>query len=143
MTKEEASGYASFATISSVQIGFVSANITYNNDDDLHRHMKAQEQVSRAQEEALDNIQHMLSQLMKNRNDEDDSDNCYREEENRKNEEEEHSKGSSSIDTEVIKDIQAQIVFLAQLDELKKVGMTRPHPLEWDSVLYPPKFKSH
>jgi len=45
------------------------------------------------------------------------------------------------IDTEVIKGIQAQIASLTQRDELKKVGMTRPYPLEWDSFLYPPKLK--
>ena len=50
-------------------------------------------------------------------------------------------KKSSLIDAEVIKDIQAQIASLAQRDELKKVEMTRPYPLEWDSILYPPKFK--
>jgi len=53
----------------------------------------------------------------------------------------EKSKESSSIDVEVIKDIQAQIASLAQRNELKKVGMTRPYLLEWDSVPYPPKFK--
>jgi len=45
------------------------------------------------------------------------------------------------IDAEDIKGIQAQIASLAQRDELKKVGMTCPYPLEWDAVLYPPKFK--
>jgi len=25
---------------------------------------------------------------------------------------------------------------------LKKIGMTRPYPLEWDLIPYPPKFKS-
>jgi len=35
----------------------------------------------------------------------------------------EKSKESFSIDTEVIKAIQAQIAFLVQRDELKKVGM--------------------
>ena len=62
----------------------------------------------------------MLSQLMKSRNDEDDSDNCDQEEENHRDEKEKHSKGSSSIDAEVIKGIQSQIVTLAQRDELKK-----------------------
>jgi len=42
----------------------------------------------------------------------------------------EKSKESSSIDTEVIKGIQAQITSLAQRDELKKVGMIHPYPLE-------------
>jgi len=37
---EEASGYASSATISSVRRGFVSANMADNNDDDLRRRME-------------------------------------------------------------------------------------------------------
>jgi len=53
----------------------------------------------------------------------------------------EKSKGSSAIDADVIKGIQDQIASLPQTDKLKKVGMTRPYPLEWDSVPYPPKFK--
>jgi len=32
-----------------------------NNNDDLHQRMKVQEQTSRAQQEALDNIQEMLA----------------------------------------------------------------------------------
>ena len=51
------------------------------------------------------------------------------------------SKKSTSIDAEVIKGIQAQIASLTQRDELKKVGMTRPYPLEWDSVPCPTNFK--
>ena len=55
--EEEASGYASSATISSVQARFVSANMAdKNNDDDLRHRMEAQEQTSKAQQEALDNI---------------------------------------------------------------------------------------
>jgi len=50
------------------------------------------------------------------------------------------SKESSSNDAEVIKGIQAQIASLAQRDELKKIGIMHPYPLEWDSVPYPPKF---
>jgi len=47
--EEEASGYVSSATISSMQAGFVSANMTdINNDDDLCRHMEAQEQTFKA-----------------------------------------------------------------------------------------------
>jgi len=53
----------------------------------------------------------------------------------------EKSKESFSIDVEVIKGIHAQIASLAQRDKLKKVEMTRPYPLEWDFVSYPPKFK--
>ena len=30
---------------------------------------------------------------------------------------------------------------LIQRNEVKKVGMTRPYPLEWVLVPYPPKFK--
>ena len=41
----------------------------------------------------------------------------------------EKSKGSSSIDVDIIKVIQAQIASLTQRDELKKVGRTRPYPL--------------
>jgi len=47
--EEEASGYASSASISSVQVRFVSANMTdNNNDDDLRHRMEAQEQTSKA-----------------------------------------------------------------------------------------------
>ena len=45
------------------------------------------------------------------------------------------------MDAEVLKGIQVQIASLTQRDELKKVGAVRPYPFEWDSVLYPPKFK--
>jgi len=45
----EASGYASLATVSSVQTGRVSANMTDNNNDDLRQRMEAQEQTYRAQ----------------------------------------------------------------------------------------------
>ena len=56
--EEEASGYASSATINSVQERFVSANmVDNNNDDDLRHRMEAQEQTSKAQQEGLDNIQ--------------------------------------------------------------------------------------
>jgi len=53
----------------------------------------------------------------------------------------EKSKGSSTIDADVIKCIQAQITSLPQRDDRKKVGMMHPYPLEWDSVPYPLKFK--
>jgi len=104
--------------------------------------MEAQERTSRAQQEALDNIQHMLAQLLVNQNTNDTGSNHNEDEHN----DDEHpktdkSKESFSIDIEVIKGIQAQIASLAQRDELKKVGMTRPYLLEWDFILYPPKFK--
>ena len=85
----------------------------------------------------------MLAQLLNNRNNDDNTDSNHDDEKNLNNEplKAERSKEGSSIDVEVIKDIQAQIASLAQRDELKKVGMARPYLLEWDSVLYPPKFK--
>jgi len=83
-----------------------------------------------------------LTQLLLDRNNEENSDNDEREEKNKtqktRNAKESYS---SSIDAEVIKGIPAQISSLAQRDELKKVGMTRPYPLEWDSDPYLPKFK--
>jgi len=42
-----------------------------NSNDDLHRRMKAQEQTSKAQQEALDNIQQILAQVLINRNNND------------------------------------------------------------------------
>jgi len=84
----------------------------------------------------------MLAQLLTNRNTNDTSNNHNDEEHNDdERPKTEKSKESSSIDVEVIKGIQAQIASLAQRNELKKVGMTRPYLLEWDSVPYPPKFK--
>ena len=141
--EEEISGYASSATISSVRTWLVSANmVDNNNNDDLRRRMEAQEQTFRAQHEALENIQQMLAQLLNNRNDDSTGSN-HDEEENRNNEphKTKKSKKSSSIDAKVIKGIQAQITSLAQMDELKKVGITHPYPLKWDSVPSPLKFK--
>ena len=82
----------------------------------------------------------MLTELLVNWNNNDTGSN-HDEEENNNNEPPMIEKSSSLVDAEVIKGIQAQIASLAQRDELKKVGMTRPYPLEWDSVPYPPKFK--
>jgi len=48
----EASGYASSATIKSVQTSRVSANMADNNNDELRWWMEAQEQTSKAQQEA-------------------------------------------------------------------------------------------
>ena len=94
------------------------------------------------QQEALDNIQQMLPQLLTNRNNNDTRSNHNEEEHNDDEQPKtEKSKKSSSMDAEVLKGIQAQISSLAQRDELKKVGAVRPYPLEWDSVPYPPKFK--
>jgi len=80
----------------------------------------------------------MLAQFLTNRNTNDTGSN-HNDDERPKTEK---SKESSSIDAEVIKGNQAHIASLTQRDELKKVGMTRPYPLEWDSVPYPSKFKS-
>jgi len=93
--------------------------------------MEAQKQTSRAQQEALDNIQQMLVQLLVNWNINNTGSNHDEEEHN--NDERpktEKSKEIFSIDAMVIKGIQAQIASLSQRDELKKVGMTRPHSLE-------------
>jgi len=113
-----------------------------NNNDDLRQRMEAQEQTFRAQQEALDNIQQMLAQFLTNQNNNDTWSNHNEEEYNDdERPKTEKSKESSSIDAEVIKGIQAHISSLFQRDELKKVGMTRPYPLEWDLVPYPLKFK--
>jgi len=55
--KEEASGYGSSSTISSVRTWLVSAHMADNNDVDLRRQMETQEHTFKAQHEALDNIQ--------------------------------------------------------------------------------------
>ena len=72
--------------------------------------MGAQEQTFRAHQEALDNIQQMLAQLLVNRNT-NNTGNNHNEEEHNDDEysKTEKSKESSSIDAEVIKSIQAQI----------------------------------
>ena len=80
--EKEASGYVSSVTISSVRTGLVSANMADNNDDDLRRRMETQEQTFRAQQEALDNIQQMLAQLLTNQNTNDTSNNHNDEEHN-------------------------------------------------------------
>jgi len=140
--KGEASGYASSAKVSSVQIGRILVHMVDDSNDDLRRRIEAQEQTSKAQEKALDNIQQMLTQLLTNRNNNDIGSNHNEEEHN---DDEQHktekSKESSSIDAKVLKGMQAQITSLAQRDELKKAGMIRPYPLEWDSVPCPLKFK--
>ena len=72
----------------------------------------------------------MLAQLLTNRNNNDTRSN-HKEEEHNDDEwpKTKKSKESSSNDVEVIKGIQAQIASLIQRNELKKVGMTRPYPL--------------
>ena len=108
-----------------------------NGNDDLRWRLEAQEQTSKAQQEALDNIQQMLTQLLINTK----SNQNEKEHHNDEQPKTEKSKKSSSMDVEVLKGIQAQIASLTQKDELKKVGVVRPYPFEWDSVPYPPKFK--
>ena len=87
----------------------------------------------------MDNIKQMLIQFLADRNNENTTGKVKG---NLNNESLtfEPSKGDSSVDADMIKGIQDQIAFLAQRDELKKVGMTSPYPLEWDSVPYPSKF---
>jgi len=90
----------------------------------------------------LDNIQQILAQLLTNRNTNDTESNHNGEGHNDdERPKAEKSKESSSINTEVNKDIQVQIASIAQRDELKKEGMTRLYPLDLDSVLYLSKFK--
>ena len=105
----------------------VSVNMADNGNDDLRRRLEAQEQTSKTQQEALDNIQQMLAQLLINRNN-NDAGSDHNEEEHHSNEQPKtvKSKESSSMDAEVLKGIQAQIAFLTHKDELKKAGMTRP-----------------
>jgi len=113
-----------------------------NDNDDLRRWLKAQEQTTKAHQEALDNIQQMLARLLTNRNNNDTRSNHNEEEHNDEEQPKmEKSKKSSSMDAEVLKGIHAQIASLAQRDEMNKVGVARSYPLEWDSVPYPPKFK--
>jgi len=85
-----------------------------NSNDDLRRWLEAQEQTSKAQQKALDNIQQMLAQLLTNQNNNDTGSN-HNEEEHHNDEQlkAEKSKESSSIDAEVLKGIQAQIASLA------------------------------
>jgi len=106
-------------------------HIADNGNDDLRRQLEAQEQTSKAQQEALNNIQQMLAQLLTKRNNNDIESN-HNEEGHHSNEQPktEKSKESSSIDAKVLKGIQAQITLLAQRDELKKVGAVRRYPLE-------------
>ena len=131
--EEEASGYASSATINSVQARFVSATMADSNNDDLRHRMEAQEQTSKAQQKILDNIQQILAQLLTNRNNDNTTGSNHENEENNNDEppKSDHSKEGSSIDAEVIKGIQAQIVSLAQRDELKKVGAIHHYPSKW------------
>ena len=51
------SGYASSTTVSSIRTDRLSVHIADNGNDDLRRRLKAQKQTSKAQQEALDNIQ--------------------------------------------------------------------------------------
>jgi len=83
----------------------------------------------------------VFTQLLTNQNNDNTTGNNRDEEENNEHPKTEKSKESSLINAEIIKGIQAQIASLTLRDELKKVEMTRPYPLEWDSILYPPKFK--
>ena len=92
----------------------VSANMVDNNNDDLCRWMEAQEKISRAQQEALENMQQMLIQFLFNRNTNDTGSN--RDEKFHNIDEHptiEKSKESFSINVKVIKGIQVQTASLA------------------------------
>ena len=93
----------------------MSVNMADNNlNEDLRRRMVVQEKTFRTQQEALKNIQQMLAQLLINRNIKYTSSNHDEEEYNNdKRPKMEKSKESSSVDAEVIKDIQDQIASLA------------------------------
>jgi len=66
--EEEDSGYASSATVSSIRTDKASVHMADNSNDDLCRWLEAQEQTSNSLQEALDNIQQMLAQLLTNWN---------------------------------------------------------------------------
>ena len=57
--EDEDSGYASSVTVSSLRTDKASVNMADNANDDLRRRLEAQEQTSRTQQEALDNIQQL------------------------------------------------------------------------------------
>ena len=78
--EDEDSGYASSATVSSVRTDRASVNMADNANDDLRRRLEAQEQTFKTQQEALDNIQQMLAQLLSNRNNNDAGSNHDEEE---------------------------------------------------------------
>ena len=82
----------------------------------------------------------MLAKLLTNRNTNDIGSNHNDEEHNDDECPKTEKSKKNSTDAEVIKGIQTQIASLTQRDELKKVRMTHPYLLDWDSVLYPPKF---
>ena len=75
-----------------------------NGNEDLRQHLEAQEQTFKTQQEALDNIQQMLAQLLNNRNNNDAGSN-HDEEEHLSNDQPktEKSKEGSSLDAEVLK----------------------------------------
>ena len=96
--EDEDSGYAPSIAVSSVRTNRVSVNMTDNGNDDLRQRLEAQEQTSKAPQEALDNIQQMLAQLLTNRNNNDTESN-HNEEEHHSDEQHkaEKSKESSSM----------------------------------------------
>ena len=81
-----------------------------NGNDYLRRWLEAQEQTSKAQQEALDNIQQMLAQLLTDRNNNDTgSDHNEQEHLNDEQPKTEKSKESSSMDAEVLKGIKLRL----------------------------------
>ena len=104
--EDENSRYASSTTVSSIRTDRVSVHMIDNGNVDLRRRLKAQEQTSKAQQGALDNIQQMLAQLLTNRNNNDTGSN-HNEKEHQNDEQPktEKSKESSSMNAEVLKGI--------------------------------------
>ena len=80
------------------------------NDDDFRHRLEAHKQTSRAQQEALDNIQQMLVQLLTNRNTNNTGSNHNEEEHNDDEQPKtEKSKESFSIDVKIIKGIRLRL----------------------------------
>ena len=80
-----------------MRTGLVSANMANNNNgDDLHHCVEAHKQTSKAPQKALDNIQHMLHQLLIDRNNEENSHYNELEEENKTLENKNAKESSSS-----------------------------------------------
>jgi len=110
--EEKSNNYASFNFIKSVQTWFVSVNMADGSYAGLLRGSRVEH---RAQQDALDNIQHLFEQLLTNQNPnanhEGTSGSNHQEEEDPKEDtpkdEQPHPNETSSIDIEVIKGIQA------------------------------------
>ena len=168
--EDDGTGYASSGTISSTQERVLSTCMADANED-LRRRMEVQEEATKAQQEALTDIQRMLAQLISgsittgprnaggstaggtkadNTNAEGGrTENLNSGNGDEQNEEENFTyeinepppKEAAIAENDTIKAMQAQIASLAQQGEMKKAGMVRPYPAGWDATPYPPRFK--